>query len=504
MMDKIQETLTVEENSRTIETENGGLGFATTGAALLDMNFKVSSYRNLSDNEIIADFAKAYNENKELALKWLFFARDVREGLGERRLFRVISKWLATRDISMAINIKHIPEFGRWDDIIEILQSPLNTAIVDVNCRNLIRQQIKKDLLDRDHGLPISLLGKWMPSINASSEATRRKARQMADILQMTPRVYRKTLSKLRAHLDVVEVKMTANKWDAINYEAVPSIANVNYRTAFMRHDNERRTAFLSALEKGEVKINASTNFPHDIVSAYSANKSRYSTQADKVLDITLEEMWKRLPNYGLENTLVVADGSGSMTSGMAGNAQPIDVANALAVYCSERNSGEFKNKYITFSECPQFVDLSKASSLLDKINIANMHNEVANTNINRVFKLILKTAMANKMTQEDMVANVLIISDMEFDEGTTTNATVFEEIKNDFADAGYKLPRLIFWNTCSRTNVVPIQENENGVALVSGFSVHILKMVMSGKLDAWEVLKNVLLSERYEKIIAS
>jgi hypothetical protein len=326
----------------------------------------------------------------------------------------------------------------------------------------------------------------------------------MEEIIQMTPRVYRKTLSKLRAHLDVVEVKMTANKWDAINYEAVPSIANVNYRTAFMRHDNERRTAFLSALEKGEVKINASTNFPHDIVSAYSANKSRYSTQADKVLDITLEEMWKRLPNYGLENTLVVADGSGSMTSGMAGNAQPIDVANALAVYCSERNSGEFKNKYITFSERPQFVDLSKASSLLDKINIANMHNEVANTNINRVFKLILKTAMANKMTQEDMVANVLIISDMEFDEGTTTNATVFEEIKNDFADAGYKLPRLIFWNTCSRTNVVPIQENENGVALVSGFSVHILKMVMSGKLDAWEVLKNVLLSERYEKIIAS
>jgi hypothetical protein len=210
--------------------------------------------------------------------------------------------------------------------------------------------------------------------------------------------------------------------------------------------------------------------------------------------------MWKALPNYGIENTLVVADGSGSMTAEIEGtSATALEVANALAIYCAERNSGEFRDKYITFSERPRLVDFSKCKSLKEKIDVALTHCEISNTDIYKVFKLVLAAAVKNQMTQDDMVKNILVVSDMEFDQGTSNSSeSLFTKIANEYKMAGYDLPRLIFWNVNSRTGAIPVNQNELGVALVSGFSVHICKMVMTGTLDPFEALKDVLMSERY------
>jgi hypothetical protein len=297
---------------------------------------------------------------------------------------------------------------------------------------------------------------------------------------------------------------MSAKEWNAINYETVPSRANLIYNNAFLRNDEERRREYLGKLEKGAAKINAGTLFPHDIVHKYVYNGWGASV---KDYDATLEGLWKALPNTvkGAENTIVVADGSGSMTCNVGGNTgvTALDVANALAIYFAERSSGEFKDKYITFSSRPQLVDFSNAKTLRDKLRIALKHNEVADTNIEATFDLILKTAVNNNMSQEDMPKNILIISDMEFNSAcySRPNETLFTAIAKKYAAYGYKLPRLIFFNVNSRTNTIPVKENDLGVVLVSGFSVNIINMIMSNKLDPYECLLEVLNTERYDAI---
>ena len=306
---------------------------------------------------------------------------------------------------------------------------------------------------------------------------------------------------------------MSAKQWDEIKYEAVPSRANLIYNKAFLRNDEERRRAYLESLAKGETKINAGTLFPHEIVHKYGNSGWNTITECNE----TLEQLWKALPDTvnGNGNTIVVADGSGSMTCGVDPHSSvtALDVANALAIYFAEHSSGQFKDKYITFSNRPQLVDFSKAKNLREKLLIAKQHNEMANTNIEAVFNLILTTAVNNHLKQEDMPQNILIISDMEFDSCATCDSQtgywsrkrpdsrLFNVIRQKYEAAGYKLPRLVFWNVNSRTGTIPVKENDLGVALVSGFSQNVASMVMSGKLDPYECLMETLNSKRYDPI---
>jgi hypothetical protein len=439
-------------------------------------------------------------------MRWLFYCRDVRGGLGERRLFRVVLKHLAQNlpDVARSV-FNFAPEYGREDDIWCLLGTNLKDNVIEA-----IAHQLQEDESNMNEGKSISLLAKWLPSENASSKTTKAYAAIIRSGLGMTSKSYRQMLSKMRKYINVVERQMSAKQWGEINYEVVPSRANLIYNGAFLRNDEERRRAYLGALSKGEAKINASTLFPHDIVHKY--NISRYYSWNSSAVntDETLEALWKALPDTikGNDNTIVVADGSGSMTVSV-GNTRvtALDIANALAIYFAERSSGEFKDKYITFSHSPQLVDFSNAQTLKEKIQIALKHNEVADTNIEATFDLILKTAVNNHMSQEDMPKNVLIISDMEFNMATgyhRPNETLFKTIANKYAACGYKLPRLVFWNVNSRTDAIPVKENELGVALVSGFSPNIVNMVMSNKLDPFECLLDVLNTERYDPIEAA
>lgn len=488
------------ENFNESVTENGAVGYRTTGKALLDINFAVASLRSANEGEIVRRFQAAFLENKVLAMKWLFFARDVRGGLGERRLFRTAMKYIAKYEPEMARKVVGlIPEYGRYDDLWSLLDdNELRPYVVE-----FVSQQLTEDVANSRNRKPISLLGKWMPSANASSATTKRYAKILRNALEMKESEYRRTLSTLRRYTDVVEVKMSAKMWGEIDYEAVPSRANLIYNGAFLRNDEERRRAFLASLEKGEARINASTLFPYDIVHQYCSGGYGRSP---KSYDATIEALWKNLPDLvqGCGNTIVVADGSGSMMSRVGSSGvTALEVANSLAIYFAERSSGEFKNKYITFSSRPQLVDFSRGQSLRDKISIALGHSEISNTNIEAVFDLILNTAIRNNMSQEDIPANILIISDMEFDCATTgrIGANLFKTIEAKYRGYGYKLPRLVFWNVNSRTNTIPVRENDMGVALVSGFSVNICKMVMSGKTDPFECLLEALNTPRYQPV---
>lgn len=494
-----------ENNTRKTFTENGAVAYATSGKRLLDFNFKLSQYRNMYTEDIKDDFTKVFFEDPIVATKFVFYVGDIRGGLGERKVFNTCIEWLADNkpEVALAV-IKFIPEYTRWDNLIRLMDN----KNVSKEVFRIIKEQLRSDMINMKKRKNISLCAKWMPSINASSVDTRKLANKICTRLGATPREYRKMLSSLRKYLDVVEVKMSSNDWGSIDYTAVPSQANLKYNNAFLKQDTDRRRAYLSSLQKGETKINASVAQPHEIVRQYNME------YGSKGLDVALEEMWKALPDICIENSLVVRDGSGSMCSRVGnGKTSCLDVATALAIYCAEHNSEEWKDKFITFSSHPSFVDLSHCKTLRDKLIRCYKESDCSNTDIEATMRLILHTAIRNHCSQEDMPKNIIIISDMQFDgsssygryswnSGMNWNPSLFEEISKEYARYGYKLPRICFWNVCSRNfDTIPMQRNELGLVLCSGFSTTNMRMFMSGKFDPYEILLEQINNKRYDII---
>lgn len=497
----------MEKNEKKL-TENGAVGFATEGHKIVDLNFAIPSFRKQVNTAL---FEQALNEDKVLTLKWLLFLRDVRGGVGERKSFKEFMVYLAKahEDIAVKlINEVDIAEYGRWDDILDIYFNTKSKK-VQLAIRSKVIGQFIDDMKNYKDGKPISLLSKWMYSTNASSAETVKRGHIIKKWFEFNSKEYRKVLSKLRKYIDIVERKMSANEWNKIDYNAVPSKANLNYGDAFMEHDEKRRTEYLESLKKGETKINAQAMFLHDIVHKYGAfNYGRFNS-----VDETLEALWNAQDKVeGFKNTLVVRDGSGSMTVTIGNsNVSALDVASAISLYCAQNNSGEFKNKFITFSSRPQMVTVN-SDTLFGNLNIMRRYDDCSNTNIEATFDLILDTAVKNHMSQEDIPNTVLIITDCEFDfvagnrfywgeSVPPINEALFETIRKRFEAKGYKLPKLVFWNVNSRTGTIPMTENEMGVILLSGFSKNLMQMVMSSELDPYNALVEQLNVPRYAVI---
>ena len=424
--------------------------------------------------EALKLFKKAFSEDRLIAVKILFYLRDVRGGQGERELFRHCLEWLGTDfpDVFEAI-IKYVPEYGRFDDLF----------FDNSECYALIEKQLKKD----EKSDAPSLLAKWMPTINASSPHTRARARAMAEALGFkNDKEYRKLIRSIREKIATVEEKMSAREWKKIDYSTVPSQASRIYRNAFKEHDEARYSKFIEKAEKGEVKINSSTLYPYQI---YQNVQSNYSQ--------TLEALWNQLPDYTQgKNALVVADTSGSMTSGN-GSVTPMSVSVSLALYFAERNKGQFQDYFISFSEQPKLHKI-KGKTLMERMNSIEL-GDVANTNLQAVFSLILSTAKQNDTPEDEMPDVIYIISDMEFDrscEGDTNH----EAISKKYEEAGYKIPGIVYWNVNASGSNMPVQQDENGVSLVSGFSPIIFKMAVENKTPE-QVMLDTINSERYSII---
>ena len=472
-------------------TENGALSYATTHSDCLDLFATIGALRSAGEQEIISRFQGAFAEDPDLAMKTLFFARDVRGGLGERKVFRVAMKWLAANaPASVRKNLPYIAEYGRWDDLLALM----GTAC-EKDALNLIKDQLDKDYMAMDMGSDLSLLAKWLPSVNASNAETVRMAKRIARFLGMDDAAYRKMLVKLRERIRIIENNLREKDY-SFDYSKQPSKAMYKYRKAFMRNDGDRYGDFMSKVSKGEAKLNTGTLTPYDIIAPFFEGKVGGAER--KTIDVT----WNSQTDFaGSENALVVIDGSGSMYAPL--QPRPAAVALSLGIYFAERNTGAFKNHFITFSEKPQLVEIN-GKDIYEKVNYCHKYNEVANTNIQKVFELILRAAVKNKVPQSEMPATLYIISDMEFDYCTKgADLTNFEYAKKIFAEAGYQLPRVVFWNVASRTKQQPVTMNEQGVALVSGCSPRIFGMLSSGNLSPMGYMLDILGTERYAKIAA-
>ena len=478
------------EANRTY-TENGAVTYATTYSDCLDLFATIGALRSSNEQEIISRFVRAFTEDPNLALKTLFFARDVRGGLGERKVFRVCLQWLAhNAPASVKKNIPYVAEFGRWDDLLSLLGTPC-----EKDAMLLIKKQLEADLESMDMGDDVSLLAKWLPSVNASNAQTVQYAKKIARFLGMTDATYRKTLVKLREHIRIIENSLREKDY-SFDYSKQPSKAMFKYRKAFYRNDGERYGEFLGKVTRGEAQLHTGTLTPYEIIKPFFYE--HVGDQEASAIDAT----WNAQEDFTRdENALVVIDGSGSMYSRT--DPMPATVALSLGIYYAERTTGAFHNHFITFSERPQLVEI-KGETILEKVRYCHDYNEVANTNIQKVFELILQAAVKNSVPQSEMPSTLYIISDMEFDCCTRgAELTNFEYAKKIFAEAGYDLPRVVFWNVQSRNKQQPVTQNEQGVALVSGCSPRIFSMLKSGILSPLGYMLDILGAERYEKIAA-
>ena len=490
------EDLRKEEN--LTYTENGALTNRSTNSYCLDLFATIGALRNAEDNEIISRFIKAYTEDNNMAMKILFFARDIRGGLGERRVFRSIWKWLSVHESDSARkNITNVPEYGRFDDLLSLLDGPCEKDML-----SFIKEQLDKDLAALKIGESVSLLAKWLPSVNTSNKDTVKRAKKLAKALGFSDAEYRKVLASLRAEIKLMENYLREKDY-SFSYEKQPSKALYKYRLAFLRNDRERYSAFLEKAEKNPSVMNTGTLTPYDVVASIfrrDMEKEEITEEERRSMDVT----WKAFPDYtGAENALAVVDGSGSMYCGWGSGYMPAAVAQSLGIYFAEHNEGCFHKHFITFSENPRLVEV-QGRDIVDKLTYCVSFNECANTDLQRTFDLILNTAIQNRAKQEEIPEKLYIISDMEFD-GCVENAEMsnFEYAKKKFAKHGYRLPQIVFWNVNSRNQQQPVTKNEQGVALVSGASPQIFSMLSEGILDPYSFMLETLSSERYERICA-
>lgn len=484
-------------------TENGAVVHKTSFSGLVDFFSLGGSLRTRTEQEIYHLFSNAFAEDPLLAMKTLFYFRDIREGQGERRTFRVIINQLAKLHPEVvAKNVHLIGEYGRWDDIYSLLGT---SPIVEDKLKEVIRKQFKEDM---DTEYP-SLLGKWLSSANSKIKQTRKEGLWTAKALGLTEKDYRKSLSSLREKLNVVETLMTSKQWSEIDYAKVPSKAMLVYRNAFARNDEERYTAYLESLKTGETKVNAGAIYPYELVrtidkeldnklcSIYYNGYSRISSDKAALYDA----MWNALPDFTEgreENSLSVVDVSGSMT---VNEALPLYTAISLGLYVSERANGPFKNHFMTFSNHPELVEV-QGETIVDKVFNMSRANWNNSTNIESVFNIILDTAIHNHLSNEEMINRLYIITDMEFNCLQGSNETLFKAMKKKYESNGYKLPELVFMNVAARNTHTPMTVNDYGVVMVSGMSPSIFKSLMSGKITTpYEMLVQTVDVPRYEAV---
>lgn len=482
-------------------TENGGITRKSTESKVLDMFAMGGSYRNRSDKDVILLFKNAIEEDPQLAVKCLFYLRDVRGGQGERRFFRVAFRWLCDNYPETARkNLENVSEFGRWDDLIYATEG---TAL-ETDAFKIIKHQLALDLQCKTP----SLLAKWLPSQNASSEETKRLGYKLAHYLHMSSRQYRKTLSTLRQRINVLERLMSAGKWELIEFDKIPSRAGFIYRNAFARRDILAKKYEVFAKNK-DAKVNADVLYPHEI--AHQAFRADHLAPFDDSTRLMIQKYWDNLKDFYLgreENGIAVVDVSGSMWG------TPIEAAISLGAYVAEKSHGPFANHFITFSDSPQLVRF-EGVDIVDKFNRCRQADWGMSTNLEAVFEMLLLTAKSKHVKPEDIVSKIYIFSDMEFNKCVTVNRNSkdyweldtsisevesdLEYIKKEWEAAGYKFPKIIFWNLDSRHNHIPMIGE--GISYVSGFSPVLVETILGGK-DGYDLMLEKLFSERYNAIM--
>lgn len=462
-------------------TNNGAITNPTTENPLVNLfsivaSYKVSKYSNSNSlSGIINLFNKSYSYDKDLTIRLMLNTRDCRGGAGKRDIFKQLLLHFISIEHDeelVARVIKKIPELGRWKDLHCLLGTKFENLMYNMYINGLTNPSCE------------ALVAKYIP----------RKGPIFNHLFKhynLTPKQFRKILVEKSK---TVEQLMCAKDWNNINFSTVPSIAASRYKKAFAKNANEKYSEYIEKLKSGDtsVKINAGSMYPHELVRALNST-------TDKLVIDSINEQWKAIP-CEIQNSndfLTVCDVSSSMSTPVSGNVSAMDVAITLTLLLSERNTGPFKNKFITFSEKPSLISI-KSTLFSDKYKEVKSSDWGGSTNFESSFKLILDYAKMFNLTQTQLPKYIIVLSDMEFNSASSKN-TNFQVIKKTFEENGYQLPAIVFWNLNSRLDNYPAVVNDN-VVMISGWSQHMMKNILSGsvKLNPLEGIISTLNVERY------
>lgn len=458
-------------NTNDSLTENGALAHSTTGSECLDLFFAIGASRGKSGKVLINQFTRAYAANQEQAIRTLLWARDVRGGAGERETFRKLFTWLCKNNTDLATRVLvKIPELGRYDDLLAALNTPLEGQAIMLWANAIFREENQ-------------LAAKWLPRRG-------RAFNLMFTVLNVKPGVLRRAVAQ---QSNTVEQLMCAKQFDKIDYNKLPSIAAKRYQKSFNANDENRYAEYKAGLETGESKVNASAIFPHDVIRGTDVQ--------------VVDAQWKSLPNYleGATKTVMpVIDVSGSMQTavgGLSGGVTCMAVAISLGMYLAERAPEPFKNEYISFSGRPNFHKVNPLMSVQDRFRDVERSGEDYSTNVVGVFEKLLDRAIAADLAPEDMPDQLVIFSDMQFNQADDSwrNATLpYSAAKELFEGTKYKLPDLVFWNLRDVDGTTPVKVDDQGVCLVSGFSPAIMSSIVKGECNPADIMLSAIMSERY------
>ena len=467
--------------NQSARTANDMKARQSTANALTDLFFKIGAMRG---QNVIPAWTAARAHDTLLASRIALWARDVRGGAGERKIFRDILVDLASTDPHRGVALgRKIPELGRWDDFLVFVGTPLEEYAFETI----------REALEAGNGL----CAKWMPRQGDVAVKLRK-------YLGWTPKYYRKRLVELTK---VVETQMCAKDWDNINFNHVPSVASARYKKAFSRH-TEKYKEWTAALVSTDpevaktVKVNAGAVYPYDVLKGLT---SHFNTRYDSHNLNHILAQWEALPNFvGNANILPLVDVSGSMTSKAGGYQSKsevtcLDVAVSLGLYLADKNTGKFKDTFLTFSSDPQLLHLR--GNILDKVKQMVTSKWEMSTNLHRALDKILRTAIEGNVPQSEMPNVLLILSDMQFDQCTTHDDSAMEMIKRKYIDNAYNVPNIVFWNLNAHDNV-PVKYDTRGAALVSGFSPSIVKAVLQAEMDNFTpeaIMMQTIMNPRYD-----
>lgn len=468
-------------------TENGAAALNTTGDSRLDFFSTVGALRETDEKRIQVLFAEAYKVNPLFAVKTAFYARDIREGLGERKTFRTLLRYMAEYHPEAILpNLDLVGVFGRYDDLYCLIGTPIEDEMWAS-----MKKQFEEDLQNMNQGKAISLLAKWIKTADSKSEHTRKLGVLTAKKLGYSVYHFKRIVRSMRKHIRVTESLMSTGKWNEIQYSNVAGRAMMIYRNAFMRHDEERFKNYIGAALAGKEKIHSAVLYPYDIVE-----KILYDGEDSQVL----EAQWRQLPDYLSEgmNAIVMADVSGSMYG------RPMAASIGLAIYFAERNKGAYHNLFMTFSGKPETVVL-KGKTLEQKIRYVAKADWGMNTDLRAAFQEVLDIAVEHDVSQQEMPKSIIVISDMEIDYCGSDDWSFYENMKKQFSDYGYEIPNIVFWNVNSRHDVFHADYTRKGVQLCSGQSVTVFKQLLESiGSSPIEMMEKVINSERYSCLSVS
>ena len=470
-------------------TENGAVALKSTGDARLDFFSLAGSLRDAKEARITRLFSEAWKADPLFAVKTAFYARDIRGGLGERKTFRTLLRFMAVyHPEALRLNLDLIGLYGRYDDLYALIGTPMEEEMWAA-----MKDQFEEDRRNLEQGKAISLLAKWIKTADASSKRTRALGILTAEKLGYSVYEFKRLVRAMRKQIGVVEALMSAGRWDEISYPAVPSRAMLQYRQAFARHDGDRYGDFIQKAVRGEVQIHSGDLYPYDIVEKVMTMDWGCQVKEDPAL----EAQWRQLPDYVEPGTsaLVIADTSGSMMG------RPMATSVGLAIYFAERNTGPYKDMFMSFSGTSS-IQILKGETLAQKIQSINMNDWQTNTNLKAAFEKILEIAEKGHVSPEDMPASLIVISDMEIDYCGDRNWTFYQAMARKFRRRGYQIPNIIFWNVASRQDVFHADCRRAGVQLVSGQSAAVFRQVMQCVgLSPVEAMERIINADRYAAI---